>query len=304
MNNVAHQQAVQAACKKKFRGRRKLKCKGAMHYPHGVERDYKRVVNEYMVMLNKILAEHLPTIRKAIADERRGMRQDWTSGVTGFIAQMFMRIQRDLEIAATKFDLAGRIRRIAGRSQRFAIRQWKNVVHSTLGINLLDDYYKGDFLGNAMELWVQDNVNLIKSIPQNTLNDMQNIVLEGYKNGTLNRDISKQIQDVYGVSKSKAQFLARDQTAKLNSDISKEQFKDAGVEEYIWRDSDDERVRPRHEQLDGTVQRLDDPPIVDIRTGCRGHPGEDYSCRCVKLPIFDFLGIDLPWFGGKNEQQV
>ena len=91
--------------------------------------------------------------------------------------------------------------------------------------------------------------------------------------------------------------MARDQIAKLNSNIAQQQQRDAGVEEYIWSDSGDGRVRPSHKKLNGKRFRWDDPPVVDEKTGRRCHPGEDYECRCVALAVFDFDNIDLPVSG-------
>jgi len=304
MNKIAHAQAVQAACKKKFGNKTELKCKGAVHYPDSVEREYRRITNTYMTVLNKALAKHLPTIRRAIEAEREGLYQDASSNLYKTIARVFTQIRNEIDKAYTAFDLNRKIQQIANRTQKLGIRQWKNVVHQTLGINLVDDYYKGEFLRNTMELWVDKNVNMIKTIPQNTLDQMQNIVLDGYKNGLPNTKIGRQIQDAYGMERRRAQLLARDQTAKLNADITQAQQRDAGVNEYIWSTAKDERVRPCHADLDGQRCSWDEPPEQWYDTKKKGrvycgyaHPGEFYLCRCVPKPVFDFLGLDLPWSG-------
>ena len=58
----------------------------------------------------------------------------------------------------------------------------------------------------------------------------------------------------------------------------------AGIKEYTWRTRRDGRVRPTHARLDGTRQRWDRPPIISA-DGRRGHPGDDYNCRCIALPV-------------------
>jgi len=62
--------------------------------------------------------------------------------------------------------------------------------------------------------------------------------------------------------------------------IQQERQQALGAETYIWRTSQDSRVRASHRALDGTIQRWDTPPIVDEKTGRRAHPGEDFQCRC------------------------
>jgi SPP1 gp7 family putative phage head morphogenesis protein len=173
-------------------------------------------------------------------------------------------------------------------------------VHKTLGINVLGDYYMGEFFREAMKQWTANNVGLIKTIPMDTLTRMQNIVQEGYTAGRSNTTIGRDIQDAYGIDRRHAQFIARDQMAKLNADLTQAQQKDAGVEEYVWSTSGDSRVRDRHAELDGKTFAWSDPPIVDTRTGRRGHPGQDYQCRCVALPKFNLPELNLPWENGKE----
>lgn len=56
-----------------------------------------------------------------------------------------------------------------------------------------------------------------------------------------------------------------------------------GVERYEWRTQRDWKVRPIHADLNGTIQRWDDPPVIS-KDGRRGHPGDDYNCRCIAIP--------------------
>ena len=156
------------------------------------------------------------------------------------------------------------------------------------------DYYTGELYRTMMERWVEDNVALIKTIPQESLGRMRQIVLEGYRNGKTTTAIVKQIQRTYSVDRRHAQLLARDQIAKLNGDITQQQQQDAGVVEYVWSTSGDSRVRPSHAALNHKRFRWDDPPVVDEKTGRRCHPGKDYQCRCCALPVFNIKTVDLP----------
>ena len=95
-----------------------------------------------------------------------------------------------------------------------------------------------------------------------------------------------QIQADAGVTKRKAQFLARQETSLLVSKFREERYKDVGLVEYEWSTGGDERVRKDHKDLDGRIFRYDSPPIVDRATGRRGNPGEDFNCRCIAIPVF------------------
>lgn len=148
-----------------------------------------------------------------------------------------------------------------------------------------------------MKKWVENNVGLIKTIPKESLEKMRGIVLDGYLNGKTTTSIVKEIQRAYSVDRRHAQLLARNQIAKLNGLITQKQQEDAGVEEYTWSTSGDNRVRPSHVRLNGKRFRWDDPPVVDEKTGRRCHPGGDYECRCVALPVFNRNTVDLPMAG-------
>jgi SPP1 gp7 family putative phage head morphogenesis protein len=53
----------------------------------------------------------------------------------------------------------------------------------------------------------------------------------------------------------------------------------------MWSTSHDRRVRDSHKELNGRVFTWDNPPIVDPARGRRAHPGQDYGCRCVAVPV-------------------
>ena len=79
------------------------------------------------------------------------------------------------------------------------------------------------------------------------------------------------------------------------------QQEDAGCTKYRWSSSKDSRVRDCHRALDGKIFRWDDPPEMwyetkadRVYTGRHCHPGEDYCCRCVAIPVFDLDTVDVP----------
>jgi SPP1 gp7 family putative phage head morphogenesis protein len=124
----------------------------------------------------------------------------------------------------------------------------------------------------------------IKSLHRVQIDDFKHVLDDALERGVHVNNLRKTIQERYEVTRSKAALLARDQTLKLNGQITRVRQTSAGVERYRWISSRDERVRPAHKALHGTVQRWDTPPVVDPKTGRTAHPGEDYQCRCVPVP--------------------
>lgn len=303
MNDIAHKQSVQKAVKAKFRGNQKLYAKYHTKYPEGIEREFQRATDAYMMLVNQAMKKHLPEIKQTVQAERSSSeRHDGISDLSTKIDETFAKMGIELEKADITFGLRKKLESLANMSRKLSIKEWKKAVKATLGIDLMDDYYLDEFYRESLTRWIDENVNLIKTIPQETLSDMHNIVLEGFKSGKTTTSIVKEIQHTYGVKRSSARLLARDQLSKLNGEIAKAQQQDAGVEEYIWSDSGDGRVRKRHKQLNGKKFRWDDPPVIDTRTGRRGNPGDDYQCRCVALPVFDIETVDLPIAGNERSE--
>lgn len=110
------------------------------------------------------------------------------------------------------------------------------------------------------------------------------------KSGGRYEDMIQHIQRRYEVSKSKAKFLARQETNLFMSKFKEARYGDAGIKEYIWRNvvgSENHPVRHSHKILNGKKFRFDDPPIVNDK-GDRKNPGEDFGCRCTARPVVKF----------------
>lgn len=297
MDRKEKNQDIKAIVKKKFGRKQKIESKVALHYKENLEREYQRTTMAYMELLESTLNKYLPVIKKTLQeanfDGTGGIRQD-ANNLPSVIKDIFKRMNVELDRKTERFLLSSKLERLTHLTRKLTIREWKRVVSKTLGVDLTEDYYLGDFYKTALKDWTDLNVDLIKSIPKNSLGDMEDIVINGFKGGKTVKTIMQDIQHTYGVSRNKARFLARDQMAKLNSNIAQMQQTDAGVKEYIWSSSGDGRVRDRHKELDGKKFKWSEPPIVDKKTGRRAHPGQDYQCRCVALPVFDIDTLDLP----------
>jgi SPP1 gp7 family putative phage head morphogenesis protein len=152
-----------------------------------------------------------------------------------------------------------------------------------LGIRLSDTRPE---LRPLVERWRDRNVSLVRSLFDRELTVLKRILAQG--EGLRVEALQKKIEERFGVTESKAELLARDQVLKLNGEITHRLQVSAGIEEYIWTTSGDERVRDRHAELDGTRQLWDEPPVVshDARTA---HPGDDYQCRCTAFPVLPEL---------------
>lgn len=136
------------------------------------------------------------------------------------------------------------------------------------------------------KLFVQQNLKLIKSLSQNHINQVEQIVMSGSHQGSHVRDLERSIENQLGLTKQRAQLIARDQVSKYSGDLTKHNQTYAGIKQYTWQTSRDERVRAEHRALDGQIFAWNSPPISD-KSGGRYHPRQGYRCRCDAIPVVD-----------------
>lgn len=145
-----------------------------------------------------------------------------------------------------------------------------------------------------MRLWIKD-------FTEKEIKTLRGNLQESVFAGNRYESAVKTIQKSYGVSQSKAKFLARQETALLMAKFKEIRYVEAGVDEYKWgcvKMPHDKtpgehvrgNVRYSHGMLDGTIQRWDSPPITSNpgETVRRNNPQQDYNCRCFALPIVRF----------------
>lgn len=302
MNDYIQKMDLQAAVRPRFHGHDTLNCKTLPRFPESAEREYIRMSNDFMRLVNEVVKKHMPRgIRRIRLDSEDDSGELDRASMLAFIDAAFLDMEQELADRITKYGLRKKLESFAHMTRKLTIREWKRAVKATLGIDIMEDYYNGEFFKRAMEEWIDHNIGLIVTIPQASLGEMKNIVREGFMTGKRTKDITKEIQDTYHRSKRHAHLLARDQTAKLNGQLTQAQHRDAGVREYIWSTCRDSRVRDGHRRLHGKKFSYDDPPVVDPRTGRRCNPMEDYQCRCTALPVFNMEGMELPWENGLDD---
>lgn len=159
----------------------------------------------------------------------------------------------------------------------------------------------------------QQNVQLIRSVPEQYFGRIESIVLGGVRDGDAPTLITRRIQEATGVTQRQAKTIARDQTAKLTSEITERRQRQSGVKYYRSVDAGDERVtgRPGGKYPNAKIScwgiarkdigygpgvyRWDKGASWGGQTGL--HPGRHHiNCRCTATPVFEW---ELP--GNEDE---
>ena len=141
---------------------------------------------------------------------------------------------------------------------------------------------------NALEGSLAENVGLIKSIAEKHLSSVETIVMQSVSRGFDMQYLADNLQEQYGVTKRRAAFIARDQSAKANAVIVTARQKSIGITHAIWRHSGGGRV-PRPSHLKAGRDRL----MFDLSKGAfiDGEyifPGQLINCRCSQQAV-------MPW---------
>lgn len=141
---------------------------------------------------------------------------------------------------------------------------------------------------DAYRAVVGENVGLIKSIAHDYLHQVQQQVMRSVQRGRDLATLRENLIERYAVTKSRANFIARDQNNKATSLIIKVRQHGLGIKKGEWMHSGG-GMHPRetHEDADGKEYDIDQGCLID---GEYIFPGEEPNCRCVSgsvIPGFD-----------------
>lgn len=184
----------------------------------------------------------------------------------------------DLAISAE-----GMVGRILGLEAERHTKRFMETAKRALGVDLAAVVRQED-LGDYLATAALRNAALIKGLADDAVKRVQQTVTNAVINGRSATDLKKALTRQFQISDSRARLIARDQIAKVNSELNAFRHQQAGLTEYVWRTSADERVRERHRKLEGKVYKYGEPTGAEEGLP----PGQPINCRCVAQAIVTF----------------
>lgn len=149
-----------------------------------------------------------------------------------------------------------------------------------------------------MNAAVTENVGLIKSIAGQHLQKVEGVVMRNVQKGSDLKAMTNELHKQFGVPKERAALIARDQTFKMNSVITKARQGQAGIKRAVWMHSNitaPGHFRPEH--LSFSRGRHSDGPtgtgpyyVVAEGAYLEGKytwPGFEINCRCSSRPVIE-----------------
>jgi SPP1 gp7 family putative phage head morphogenesis protein len=139
---------------------------------------------------------------------------------------------------------------------------------------------------DALNAVIAQNVGLIRSIPREYLKEVEQAVMRSAAAGRDLKQLTDDIEQIGGVTRRRAAFIALDQTNKASTYMTRARQLDVGIDEGLWKHSHAGKTpRPTHLANDGKRFSLrygwPDPALG----GKRIWPGTEPRCRCFWVPI-------------------
>lgn len=286
---------------------KKLKKPPAWLFPNSAERQYTAALYQYTLEIRKVVSEVLlpkipalllvatlpypdPVLPDVRPDSvtRKDNFIDFLNETMVYIEILLQPKQEQTIQKAKRFGLEIAI---------FNQRQYEKTVNSVLGI---DVFLEEPWLKNQLELFANQNAQLIENMSNNEMERVSGIVQRGLQEGSSYEAIAEDIEKSFGITRRHAKLIARDQTTKLNGSLTKLRQQELGISQYRWLTAGDERVRQSHRVLDGKICRWDDPTVYlnessgkwEKRSKIGGtdvHTSQDVNCRCQPIPIIEGL---------------
>lgn len=157
------------------------------------------------------------------------------------------------------------------------------------GISVLKGKLITSSMKETMTAALQDNIDLIKSIPQQYMDQISGSVMRSLQVGGDQQRIVQELKKYEGITQRRAENIAADQTRKAYNTINRIRWKERGIKKFEWIHSGGGQTpRPLHLKLDGQIFEIDDPPVIDEDTNEKGFPGQLPNCRCTMAAVIDF----------------
>jgi len=183
-------------------------------------------------------------------------------------------------------------KRMVERSQRYSTTTVHRSLKQLTGGLSLNTGIVTPELAEVSKAIIAENVSLIKSIPEEYLNDVTGAVMRSISGAGM-FDLQPEIQKYSGATERRAKLIALDQTRKTYSLISKVKMESLGVTHFIWlHTGGSQSPRESHVEIDGHIfsfenliaeQRALGVPERDL-----GYVGVPVNCRCRAIAVFDF----------------
>lgn len=160
--------------------------------------------------------------------------------------------------------------------------------------------------GKRVRALTEANAALIRSLPEDVARAVTAHIAGQQQRGERASTMEAYIRHV---SRVKARLIARTETSKASTALTRARAEDLNLPWYVWQTSEDSRVRLSHRKMQGILCSWSDPPSPELLAGekSEGHyqAGDIYNCRCYPAPLVRLDTISWPhkvYYGGRIQR--
>lgn len=157
----------------------------------------------------------------------------------------------------------------------------------------------GTSLGMRFDNIIDTNAAYISSLPLDIAAYMNKRIAS---NTLVGRRADEMVADLLRyyphITRTRAQLIARTETSKAQSALTRSRAESIGINWYEWRTSGDGRVRDSHRHMDRVLVRYNEPPspeaLINKKSHGRYNAGDIWNCRCYAAPLVDASDVSWP----------
>ena len=253
-------------------------------------KDWKRIKTVEKEYLNTLLK--LVKMFKKIANSSGSDQQKYINSMNNF--QNSMQYEKFINSAVKRMVLPLDV----GNQRTWREAAKKATKGKFLYRLLMDELKQGT--GQIIQKQVMENVLLIKTLPNDVAQKVVSDISENALKGARAESIEKIIKDKTDQhARASARLIARTETAKTMSALTKARCEQLGLRWYIWRTAlDGTRVRLSHRIMEGVLVNWNNPPapeeLVGEKSAGHYHAGNIWNCRCYSEPVLELEDIRFP----------
>jgi SPP1 gp7 family putative phage head morphogenesis protein len=237
----------------------------------------RRIEVMYRRLMTDLLARMIPTVR---TDEDEGL---WLNNLIA-LAHSKSLAEAGASIAA---KMVQQVNIQNARTWRIAASQTQR---SQRLYRMLQEEMSGT-VGARVRLIVDENAKLISSIPFTVAQELTGEIAEAAQTGARHEVIAKMLRNRFPtLARNRVRLIARTETSKASTALTRARSEDLGLNWFVWKTSEDARVRSSHEHLNGVVVSWNALPspeaLLNIRSTLGKYaPGDAPNCRCYPQPV-------------------
>jgi hypothetical protein len=185
-------------------------------------------------------------------------------------------------------SITPKLRAWSVRAEGWHRGKWRGAVLAGTGIDP-GTMLTGADVSETVNAFVSRNVALVRSVSDEARSRISDIVLRGYAGRTPLRQVSNEMADAVGLSRTRALRISVDQNAKLAARLDEARQQQAGIAAFAWHHSFKRHPRLWHQAREGKVYDWSTRKEVGggetIAAG--DMPGEPPFCGCRSRAVID-----------------